>query len=86
MISAQSNSVIQEQLIEKYMSLPNQIWDDIINQALSNVNLLKDPKATRQLTNILKTNFRANQGKYECTRAIFGHALVPRMRKLYASW
>lgn len=33
MISAQADTVIQEQLIEKYMLLPNQVWDDIISQA-----------------------------------------------------
>lgn len=33
MISAQVDSVLQENLIEKYMLLPNQVWDDIISQA-----------------------------------------------------
>lgn len=33
MISAQVDSVLQENLIEKYMLLPNQVWDDIIGQA-----------------------------------------------------
>lgn len=33
MISAQLDTVAQEQLIEKYMQLPNQVWDDIISQA-----------------------------------------------------
>lgn len=33
MISAQADTVMQEQLIEKYMLLPNQVWDDIISQA-----------------------------------------------------
>lgn len=33
MINAQANQVAQEVLIEKYMSLPNQVWDDIISQA-----------------------------------------------------
>lgn len=33
MISAQADTVAQEQLIEKYMLLPNQVWDDIISQA-----------------------------------------------------
>lgn len=33
MINAQADTVIQEQLIEKYMLLPNQVWDDIISQA-----------------------------------------------------
>ena len=33
MISAQADQVIQDQLIERYMMLPNQVWDDIINSA-----------------------------------------------------
>lgn len=33
MISAQVDQVVQEQLIEKYMYLPNQVWDDVISQA-----------------------------------------------------
>lgn len=33
MISAQADTLVQEQLIEKYMLLPNQVWDDIISQA-----------------------------------------------------
>lgn len=39
MISAQVDTYTQEQLIEKYMLLPNQVWDDIISQA-SKVRLL----------------------------------------------
>ncbi len=72
MISAEVNSARQEQLIERYMFLPNQIWDDIINQASKNVELLKDQEATRQLANILKTNVRA-------CRAI-GHPYVSQVR------
>lgn len=33
MIGAQVNVKIQEQLIDKYMLLPNLIWDDCISQA-----------------------------------------------------
>ena len=59
MISASNDSQQQEQLIEKYMSLPNQVWDDIINQAAKNVDVLKDHEAVKQLGSILKTNVRA---------------------------
>lgn len=38
MISAQLDSVMQEHLIEKYMLLPNQVWDDIISQAAKVLN------------------------------------------------
>uniref|UniRef100_S4RXI1 Exportin-1 n=1 Tax=Petromyzon marinus TaxID=7757 RepID=S4RXI1_PETMA len=33
MIGAQTDQVLQERLIEKYMLLPNQVWDSIIHQA-----------------------------------------------------
>ena len=33
MIAAHPDPSIQEHLMEKYMSLPNQVWDDVINQA-----------------------------------------------------
>lgn len=59
MISAQTDTSIQELLIEKYMSLPNQVWDDIISQASRNVDVLKDMEAIKQLSSILKTNVRA---------------------------
>lgn len=38
MIFAQTDTVMQEELIERYMLLPNQVWDDIISQA-SKVNI-----------------------------------------------
>lgn len=33
MIGAQTDQTVQEHLIEKYMLLPNQVWDSIIQQA-----------------------------------------------------
>jgi len=59
MISAQVDTSVQEGLIEKYMALPNQVWDDIISQASVNVAVLKDMDAIKQLSSILKTNVRA---------------------------
>ncbi len=56
MISAQSEKFVQEPLIERYMLLPNQVWDDIINQATRNVDVLKDADAVKQLANILKVS------------------------------
>ena len=58
MISAQNEKFVQEPLIERYMLLPNQVWDDIINQATRNVDVLKDPDAVKQLANILKVILR----------------------------
>ena len=59
MISAQLDNAAQEQLIDKYMHLPNIVWDSIIQQATIDYNVLKDPEIVKQLGNILKTNVRA---------------------------
>lgn len=75
MISAQADQMAQEALIEKYMLLPNQVWDDIISQASRNVDILKDPEAVIQLVSILKTNVRA-------CRAL-GHSYVVQLGRIY---
>lgn len=59
MISAQTDNAVQEHLIEKYMTLPNQVWDSMIQHATKNVDILKDPATVKQLGSILKTNVRA---------------------------
>ncbi|XP_074650496.1 exportin-1-like [Tubulanus polymorphus] len=76
MIGAQNNDhEAQRHLIEKYMSLPNQVWDGIISQASLNVEVLKDPEAVKQLANILKTNVRACKA--------LGHPYVSQLGKIY---
>lgn len=75
MISAQTDGPVQEKLIEKYMFLPNQVWDDVINQATKNVEVLKEPDAVKQLGNILKTNVRA-------CKAV-GHPYVAQLGRIY---
>ncbi|BES87512.1 CRM1_C [Nesidiocoris tenuis] len=75
MISAQVDTVAQEALIEKYMSLPNQVWDDIISQASKNVEVLKDPDVVKQLVSILKTNVRACKA--------LGHPYVMQLGRIY---
>ena len=75
MISAQTDQVAQEHLIEKYMGLPNQVWDSVINQATQYVVVLKDPDAVKQLGNILKTNVRACKA--------LGHPYVIQLGRIY---
>ncbi|KZC10900.1 PREDICTED: exportin-1 [Dufourea novaeangliae] len=75
MISAQTDTVVQEQLIEKYMLLPNLLWDDIISQASKNVDVLKDQEAVKQLASILKTNVRACKA--------LGHPYVIQLGRIY---
>jgi exportin-1 len=75
MINAQTDQAIQEKLIEKYMYLPNQVWDDIINQATKNVDILKEADAVKQLGNILKTNVRACKA--------LGHPYVVQLGRIY---
>ncbi|QQP55515.1 Exportin1like [Caligus rogercresseyi] len=57
------------------MALPNQVWDDIIGQAASNVDILKDPEAVKQLGSILKTNVRAAKA--------LGHPYVIQLGHIY---
>ncbi|RNA06418.1 exportin-1-like isoform X1, partial [Brachionus plicatilis] len=59
MISAQTDLSIQEQLIEKYLELPNNNWDSIVLRATKNYECLKESETIRQLANILKTNNKA---------------------------
>ncbi|KAK2194302.1 hypothetical protein NP493_116g05018 [Ridgeia piscesae] len=75
MISAQTDPTAQEHLLEKYMALPNQVWDSIISQATQNVQILKDPEAVKQLGNILKTNVRACKA--------LGHPYVLQLGRIY---
>uniref|UniRef100_A0A9J7ZYF8 Exportin-1 n=1 Tax=Cyprinus carpio carpio TaxID=630221 RepID=A0A9J7ZYF8_CYPCA len=75
MIGAQTDQAVQERLIEKYMLLPNQVWDSIIQQATKNVDILKDPETVRQLGSILKTNVRA-------CKAV-GHPFVLQLGRIY---
>ncbi|KAF3420926.1 hypothetical protein E2986_08315 [Frieseomelitta varia] len=75
MIFAQTDTVMQEELIERYMLLPNQVWDDIISQASKNVDVLKDQEAIKQLASILKTNVRACKA--------LGHPYVIQLGRIY---
>lgn len=75
MISAQTDQPQQERLIEKYMILPNQVWDGVISQASRNVEILKDHDAVKQLGNILKTNVRACKA--------LGHPYITQLGRIY---
>ncbi|XP_054715848.1 exportin-1-like [Uloborus diversus] len=75
MIAAHNDLTVQENLIEKYMSLPNEVWDARIQQATKSVDVLKDPDAVKQLGNILKTNVRACKA--------LGHPYVIQLGRIY---
>ncbi|XP_074111298.1 exportin-1 emb [Cotesia typhae] len=75
MISAQVDDIGQKERIERYMLLPNRVWDDIISQASKNVDILKDPEAVKQLGSILKTNVRACKA--------LGHPYVIQLGRIY---
>jgi len=75
MIGAQTEPEAQEMLIEKYMSLPNQVWDQVIARASTSVDILKDPEVIKQLGNILKTNVRACKS--------LGHPYVKQLGRIY---
>lgn len=75
MISAQVDQVQQDLLIEKYMYLPNQVWDEIISRASKNVDFLKNMAAVKQLGSILKTNVAACKA--------LGHSYVLQLGRIY---
>ena len=56
-------------------NLFSQVWDDIINQASKNVDVLKDQEAVKQLGSILKTNVRACKA--------LGHPFVSQLGRIY---
>ena len=75
MISAQTEQPVQEHLITKFMALPNQVWDSIIQQAAQNVEVLKDSEAVKHLSNILRTNVKACKS--------IGHSYVIQLGRIY---
>ncbi|KAK3751473.1 hypothetical protein QZH41_009183, partial [Actinostola sp. cb2023] len=76
MISAQTDPVVMERLIEKYMALPNQAWDNIIREATrQNIDHLKEIEVVKQLGNILKTNVRGCKS--------VGHPFVTQLGRIY---
>lgn len=59
MISAQGHPNIQDRLIESLMALPNQAWQNIIQQANSDPSILQDGETIKVIGNIMKTNVAA---------------------------
>ena len=59
MISAQGQKSIQERLIQDLMALPNQAWDQIIQNANNDPTILQDGETIKVIGNIMKTNVAA---------------------------
>jgi exportin-1 len=59
MISAQGQKSIQERLIQDLMQYPNRAWDQIIEEATKNPNILQDGATIKVIGNIMKTNVAA---------------------------
>ncbi|WVR09450.1 hypothetical protein IAU60_006517 [Kwoniella sp. DSM 27419] len=75
MIASQPNKPTQERLIEKLMELPNNAWDNLMQQAASNVDVLGNPENVKILSNILKTNVSA------CTS--IGSFFLPQLGRIW---
>jgi exportin-1 len=75
MIAASVDVVQQTKLIEKYMQLPNDVWNTIISEAKKSVDCLKDPEVVSNILNILKTNIRASKA--------LGAPYVHQLTKIY---
>jgi len=59
MISAQGHKNTQERLIAELMSLPNAAWDQIIQTAHQDPNVLQNAETIKVVGNIMKTNVAA---------------------------
>ncbi|PSK33552.1 exportin [Elsinoe australis] len=59
MISAQGQKTTQERLIGELMALPNAAWDQIIQSAHQDPNILQDSETIKVIGNIMKTNVSA---------------------------
>ena len=59
MISAQGHKNTQERLISELMSLPNAAWDQIIQSAHQDPNILQNSETIKVIGNIMKTNVAA---------------------------
>lgn len=75
MISAQSDAVTQERLVEQYMLLPNESFDRYIQSATQDVATLRDQNAVKDIAIILKTNVRACKS--------LGHPYISQLARIY---
>ena len=75
MIAAQPTRPTQERLIAKLMELPNNAWDNLMQQAHNNVDVLGSPENIKILSNVLKTNVSA------CTS--IGTYFLPQIGRIY---
>lgn len=68
MIGAQTDQVQQERLVEKYMSLPNQVWDSIINQATQVRHVQRTIQSVMSaiLLKMLEENLKKKKNQYLC--------------------
>ena len=77
MIAASTDHVQQTRLIDKYMQLPNDIWNGIISEAKKSVETLKEQEAVSNILNVLKTNIRASKA--------LGALYVHQVRRIFSS-
>ncbi|EGG16820.1 exportin 1 [Cavenderia fasciculata] len=66
MISSSTDIPLRDKLVNKFMELPNQSWQMIMNRASENVENLYNIDVTRQFVNLLKTNNKAASSLGPC--------------------
>ncbi|CAH1183729.1 unnamed protein product [Ceutorhynchus assimilis] len=74
-ISAEVDQPRKKALIDKYMLLPNQVWDEIIKKVKKNFDCLKEIEVIKLVAVIMKTNVRACKA--------LNHAYVYQLGKVY---
>ena len=75
MVAAQTSGPSQEKLMVKFMELPNNAWENMMNQAKQDTECLHNATEIKVLSNVLKTNVAA------CTSV--GSAFILQLSKIY---
>lgn len=75
MVAAQKDPTTQQNLISKYMDLPNRSWNQLLEQSIGNPNIFVESGSLRTLSHILRTNTRA------CTA--LGHAYIHQLSRIF---
>lgn len=74
-ISAQNARAIRERLLSELMRLPNQAWEQLMNQARNDPDILSNPEPVKTFSNVMKTNVAT------CTA--LGAGFQPQLKLIY---
>jgi len=75
MVQSQSDMTQRDILLGKLMEMPNLTWQNIMAQAATDISVLREPAAMKNIVNIIKANERVV--------VALGHPFMPQLGRLY---